>query len=258
MTTVARKEKASPIPQRVSRERQHQLLFEVTEEIRKSTREFTPQVVLDLDGTLLDNRPRTCAIMAQLANLWQKDHPTEAALLNSLDYRELDYLLVDSLEKHGIHDEALLEQALEHWQQHFFKDDYLGHDIPLDGASEFAWKCYDAGATLVYFTGRDLRNMALGSLASLRDCGFPIGVPGTEFVLKPEPSMSDSEFKRSVTPQMRRSGRVVAAFDNEPPNCNIFQDLFPATKIFLLDTQHLPGAPPLDSRVHVIGDFSMG
>jgi hypothetical protein len=176
-------------------------------------------------------------------------------MLRSVRYDALDYLLSDNLRLLGLSEDEHHTEALDYWKSRFFFDDLLAHDVPLAGAVEFATACYDAGATLVYFTGRDLPNMALGTYASLRDNGFPIGVPGTELVLKPDAQLSDEEFKRSVTPLLHRSGIVTAAFDNEPGNCNIFKELFPESDVFLVDTQHFPGAPALDPRAHVIADF---
>jgi hypothetical protein len=243
--------------QRLTRDRQAALLRGVVDRVTRAKKSVTPLIVFDLDGTLLDNRPRTCAIMGELAARWRESKPEQAGLLDRIRHDSLEYLLTDNLRSLGISADSDLAEAVEYWKSRFFYDALLGHDIPLDGAVQFARACYDAGGTLVYFTGRDLPNMALGTLASLRDNGFPIGVPGTELVLKPDPEMSDDEFKRTITPLLHRSGVVAAAFDNEPGNCNIFQELFPDTDVFLLDTQHLPGAPELDPKVHVIGDFGM-
>jgi hypothetical protein len=99
--------------------------------------------------------------------------------------------------------------------------------------------------------------MGLGSFRSLRDLGFPIGVPGTELVLKPDANMPDEAFKRLEAPKLARVGRVVAAFDNEPANCNTILAVNPGSDGVLLDTQHLPGAPPLDPGVRVVADFVM-
>ncbi len=245
------KRRHSPVP----RPRQLELLGGVIERIRAADKRCTPLVVFDLDGTLLDNRPRTCAILHELAERWAEQRPQQADRLRKARYEVLEYLLADNLKQLGVNDDAHLSEALEYWKSRFFFDELLCHDIPLAGAVAFSKACYDAGATLVYFTGRDLPNMALGTFASLRDHGFPIGVPGTELVLKPHAEMSDEEFKRSVTPLMKRSGVVTAAFDNEPGNCNIFKELFPETDVFLLDTQHFPGAPEMNPDVHVIADF---
>lgn len=249
--------KSTPPKQRLPRERQAELLRGVVERVRAADKRCTPLIVFDLDGTLLDNRPRTCAILHELAERWLSARPEHAELLRAAEHERLEYLLADNLRLLGIQDELAVNEALDYWKSRFFYDDLLYHDVPLDGSVGFAKACYDAGATLVYFTGRDLPNMALGTFASLRDHGFPIGVPGTELVLKPDAAMSDDEFKRTVTPLMHRSGVVTAAFDNEPGNCNIFQELFPETDVFLLDTQHFPGAPGMDPRVHVIADFGM-
>lgn len=248
---------ARPRHPRLPRDRQARLLRDVVQRVREADKSATPLVVFDLDGTLLDNRPRTCAILNELAERWREVMPEHARVLQRVRYDALDYLLADNLRGLGIEDDGAVAEALEYWKSRFFFDELLHHDIALDGAVDFAQACYGAGATLVYFTGRDLPNMALGTFASLRDRGFPIGVPGTELVLKPNAEMSDDDFKRSVTPLLHRSGLVTAAFDNEPGNCNIFQELFPETDVFLLDTQHFPGAPALDPRVHVIGDFDM-
>ena len=215
-----------------------------------------PLVVFDLDGTLLDNRPRSTAIMHELGSLWQARYPKHAEILRNARPDRIGYLFRENLRTFGVSDEAQLEEAIDFWKARFFSDDFLRHDRPTPGAVDFARACYEARATLVYLTGRNLPNMALGSLCSLRDLGFPIGVPGTELVLKPDPEMSDEAFKRGVTPELARSGELLAAFDNEPGHCNGFVACFPDAAVFLLDTQHLPGAPPLDPSVTVIANFA--
>jgi hypothetical protein len=111
---------------------------------------------------------------------------------------------------------------------------------------------------VVYFTGRDLPLMGVGSFRSLKDLGFPIGVIGAELVLKPEFNIPDETFKREEVTRLERLGEVIAAFDNEPANCNIFADSHPKADSVFLDTQHLPGAPRLHESVLVIPDFSVG
>ncbi len=240
---------------RIPRDRQAELLSAVIDRIESSVDKYPQVVVFDLDGTLLDNRPRSIAIMHELAASWQGRNPEEAQLLREADAETLAYLFEDNLRTLGVRDSRLLDEALDFWKARFFTDDFLLHDQPVDGAVEFASRCYEAGAILIYFTGRDLPNMALGSLASLRDLGFPIGVPGTQLVLKPDAQLRDDDFKRDFMPALRHSGQLVASFDNEPGNCNIFKNVFPEMESFLLDTQHLPGAPALRDDVHVIPDF---
>jgi hypothetical protein len=217
----------------------------------------TPVVVFDLDGTLMDNRPRTAVILQELGKELHAEAHSSAEVLAAARAEELAYLLGDTLQKLGVEHPELVARAEAFWKTRFFSDDYLKHDIAVDGAVRFAQACYDAGATIVYFTGRDLPLMGLGSFQSLRDLGFPIGVVGTELVCKPEASIPDETFKRSEGPKLLRIGRVVAAFDNEPGNCNAFVEMHPESDVVFVDTQHLPGAPPLHGRVSTVGDFVM-
>jgi hypothetical protein len=215
-------------------------------------------VVLDLDGTLFDNRPRTCAILHELAAEWDSPHPELAGRLRGAQPLELAYHVSDSLELLGVTKQDLVKEAFAFWRARFFADAHLHNDVEVPGAAAFARDCHDRGATLVYLTGRDLPMMGIGTFASLRDRGFPIGVAGTELVLKPTFEMPDSEFKRYEAPRVARVGTVIASFDNEPENCNLFAAQYPDADSVLVDTQHLDGAPPLDPRVSVIGDFLEG
>ena len=240
---------------RLPYQEQKTLLDRVVERCRANGKARTPVVVFDLDGTLMDNRPRTAMILRELGTLWRDRDPAAASKLEGAREDELAYLLTDSLTRLGITRTELVRDAEVFWRERFFTDGYLSHDVEVPGAAAFARDCYAAGGVLVYFTGRDLPLMGLGSFASLRDLDFPIGVPGTELVLKPDANMPDEAFKRMVGPSLARVGHVVAIFDNEPGNCNVLGTHFPDADAVLLDTQHLPGAPTLESRVHVIADF---
>ncbi len=240
---------------RLSQAEQKALLDDVVERCRVDGKARAPVVVFDLDGTLMDNRPRTAVILRELGELWRDRHPEVAQTLASAKSEHLAYLLTDTLSRLGVTKTELVREAEIFWRERFFTDSYLAHDVEVPGASAFARACYEAGGILVYFTGRDLPLMGIGSFASLRDLGFPIGLPGTELVLKPDAAMPDEAFKRMQGPALARVGKVVAIFDNEPGNCNILGEHFPEAHSVLLDTQHLPGAPPLDASVRTIADF---
>ncbi len=203
----------------------------------------------------MDNRPRTCAIVREFAETLRIREPAIAESLALAEPNHLAYLLSDSMAALGVHREDLVVELQAFWRDRFFSDPHLVHDVALPGAVRFAHECYEAGAILIYLTGRDLPLMGTGSFGSLRDLGFPIGVPGTELVLKPDASMPDEAYKRLEAPKLARVGRVVAAFDNEPGNCNTFRSHFPDAESVFIDTQHMPGAPPLAAEVSVIADF---
>lgn len=241
---------------RLAFEQQHALLHRIVDR-SKPDHAGSKVVVLDLDGTLMDNRPRTCAILHELGEAWVETHPRDAALLLATTPDDLEYLVRDTLVTLGVTLD-LHADVVAFWKSHFFADDHIRFDVALPGAVEFTRACYEQGAILTYFTGRDLPAMSVGSWKSLRDLGFPIGVPGTELVLKPAFEMPDHVFKREFGPRLARLGDVVAVFDNEPANCNTLLEQHPFAESVFVDTQHFPGAPPLDPRVHVVGDFAMG
>ena len=248
---------AAPVFPRLPAAQKASLLRRIIARCVRAPGAQTPVVVFDLDGTLMDNRPRTLAILRELSGQWESKDPQAAAKLRSASLTDLAYLLTDSLGNLGIHQSDLVAQAELFWRERYFGDDWLKHDVALDGSVAFAKACYEAGAILVYLTGRDLPMMGTGSFRSLRDLGFPIGVPGTELVCKPDAAMPDEAFKRLEAPKLARVGVVVAVFDNEPGNCNILLEQNADCDSIFVDTQHLPGAPPLDPKVQVIDDFDM-
>ena len=254
MATVSASGQA-PVYKRIPPGEQKALLERVIARSRPVNGEPTPVVVFDLDGTLVDNRPRTALILRELAAELRVEAHSSAARI-SAEAESLAYLLTETLQNLGVQHPELLARAETFWRERFFSDGYLKHDVAIAGAVTFAKACYAAGATLVYFTGRDLPLMSLGSFGSLRDLGFPIGVVGTELVLKPDARIADEAFKREEGPKIARIGRVIAAFDNEPGNCNAFLEMNPDSEVVFVDTQHLPGAPPLACGVHVVPDFA--
>lgn len=231
------------------------LLQSVIDRVRAQVAQSPAVVVFDLDGTLMDNRPRVVAILHELAVAWRDLHPEAAAACARASADDIGYGFVQNLLRLGVVDHALHEEGLAFWKARFFQDPHVKHDIEVTGARAYVKACYDAGAVVVYLTGRDLPNMALGSFASLRDLGFPIGVIGTELVVKPTFEMPDAEFKREVAPELRRLGQVVAVFDNEPANVNLFLEAHPEASGIFLDTQYAPDPPALDLRARVISSF---
>lgn len=214
-------------------------------------------VVFDLDGTVMDNRPRTAFILQELATELREEAHSAAEILATVRVESLAYLLTESLQRLGVEHPEVVSRAETYWKTRFFSDHYLKHDVEIAGSVELARACYEAGATIVYFTGRDLPMMSLGSFQSLRDLGFPIGIVGTELVCKADAKIPDEAFKREEAPKIARIGNVIAAFDNEPGNCNAFVEICPEADVVFVDTQHLPGAPALLPSVRIVPDLAM-
>ena len=240
-----------PLPHQIG------LLQQVLEQVSANAADGgpAPVVVFDLDATLYDNRTRTLTILMEYADEVADQVPDVAEALRSLTVERVYYLLSDTLRGCGLTQSDVVKDITSYWHERFFSDDYCSHDVPIDSAPEFVRACHETGATLVYLTGRDIPGMLLGTVASLREHGFPIGVAGVELVLKPDATMSDEAFKRNALPTLRRVGEVIAFFDNEPANCNLARNIFPEATVFLLETQSVPGAPDPDDGIQKITDF---
>ena len=218
----------------------------------------TPVVVFDLDATLYDNRPRTLEILMEYREEVVGTHAEIADALAKLTADRVEYLLSDTLRGCGIASAGLIADITRYWHERFFTDEYLQHDAALDGAPEYVRACHEVGGVVVYLTGRDIPGMFLGTVASLRDSGFPIGIAGTELVLKPDANLPDEAFKRGALPTLDRLGDIVSFFDNEPANCNLAKAMYPDCSVVLLETQKVPYAPDPAPDVQVVTDFRLG
>jgi hypothetical protein len=214
----------------------------------------TPVVVFDLDGTLFDNGPRTWQILVDFA-----EDQGDSALRRALDKMPrtgLPYLLGETLARVGAVDPALIQRCTAFWRQRFFTDEYQRYDEPVPGAVAFARASFDAGATVVYLSGRDAPGMLVGVAASLRQHGFPVGLAHTAIVLKHDFDTPDLDFKKDALKFIDSLGSVVASFDNEPANCNLFLARWPEATVGLVDTHHAPDPPALAAGVVTLPDFS--
>lgn len=233
------------------------ILQQVIDEVRLSyNKQERPMVIFDLEGTLLDNRPRHLHILKEYAQQeLRKARPQDAAKIDNLQLYQVQYLLTDTLTSIGVTDPAVVNNAAVFWAERFFKDEYLKHDTPTPGSVTFVRTLYSNGARIVYLTGRDQPRQLMGTIKALRDNGFPIGIQGTELIMKPTMQTQDAVFKQQVTNYLRHYGKVVASFDNEPANANVFKRAFADAKVIIYAAPHSPNPPPLVPGVTPLAAF---
>ncbi|MEL6548172.1 MAG: HAD hydrolase-like protein [Myxococcota bacterium] len=244
------------LPQTASAQSDGRLL-QVLDNVRTAyNKQQRPMVIFDLDGTIFDNRTRTLKILQEYADKeLQSVRPEAAAAIKALTKDRVSYGLSDTLNSAGVTEEAVVNNAAVFWSERFFKDDYLKYDEPVDGVVNYVRTLYSNGARIVYLTGRDAPRQLIGTVKSLRDKGLPIGIQGTELIMKPTSQTQDAIFKQQVTNYLRHYGRVVATFDNEPANANVFRRAFPSATVVAFDAPHSPNPPPLLPDVQKVGSF---
>jgi hypothetical protein len=207
-------------------------------------------VVLDLDSTLLDNRPRQARIL--------QDYGRVAGLPALLEARPEHWQGWDlevALANAGLSPAEIAAHARparRFWAEWFFTSAYCRLDGAIPGAAEFVRALARTGARLAYVTGRPAR-MRDGTLHVLRREGFPPpDGDRVRLLMKDDLALGDDAWKEVAAARVERIGPVAAAFDNEPAHVNLYARRWPGALVVHLDTDHsarpievLPGIPAI-------------
>jgi len=182
-------------------------------------------VVLDLDSTLLDNRPRQVAILrawaaregiVELEGLWP--------------HHLQDWDLERTIRRAGVPAarRAELERAAKQaWRREFWTPAAMVHDLPLPGAARFVRRLHAAGAVVAY-VGRRTEHAEV-SRAALERFGFPVG-ERARLVLDDVPGGGRDEGGRAraaTLDAVAALGEVAAAFENEGPKVDALRERWP-------------------------------
>jgi beta-phosphoglucomutase-like phosphatase (HAD superfamily) len=239
------------MPSRARRERQREIL----EAVLRTAAARAPDgvCVFDLDSTVLDNRPRQARILADYGRT-----AGEPRLFDAGPEHFQGWDLAAALGNAGLAEEEVrvhLAPFRRFWSEWFFTSAYCRLDAPVPGAPEFLRAVRDAGARVVYVTGRP-RSMRDGTLAAFRRAELPLP-DGAQVVLlmKDAPELLDDAWKRRACETLSRLGPVVAVFDNEPAHVNQYAERWPDALAVHLDTDHSGRPVEVLPRIPSIGDF---
>lgn len=200
-----------------------------------------PLVVFDLDSTLFSTAPRNLRILHEFAEAEAARRPEIVEITATIGLDEMGWNIHESLARRGVSDEALLEQLRGFWHERFFTDDYCFVDTPMPGAPTYVTACHQKGALIYYLSGRHVGGMELGTVRALTEHAFPFWSGRCVVHLKPSFDMADKAFKDEALVDIRSyQGEVVATFENEPGNANLFAAAFPDALHFLLETVTSP------------------
>jgi haloacid dehalogenase-like hydrolase len=204
-------------------------------------RDRLPLVVFDLDSTLFSTARRNLSILEEFVRSAAPRRPELEGILSTIGIDDMGWSIRESLERRGVHDAALLEELRAFWHARFFTDEYCALDEPTPGAVEFVTACHQRGALIYYLSGRHVGGMELGTVRALARHHFPYWRGRCAVHLKPSFDMEDRAFKDDALADIRSyHGTVVATFENEPANANLFVRAFPEALHFLLDTVTSP------------------
>jgi len=210
-----------------------------------------PVIVFDLDSTLFNTSGRHLAIVQAFA----EQQPAVAEVVSTLGLDDFGWHVDAPLARRGVA-ETHLVALRAFWFERFFHDDWVGHDLAQKGGPEFVQEVHREGALVYYLTGRDVGGMARGTAQALLSQGYPFFTGRTVLHLKPHFDLDDVVFKDQATADIRsHGGQVVATFENEPGNANLFLDNFPQANHFLIGKVRSPTSPQPRPEIIEIADF---
>lgn len=219
-------------------------------------RDVLPIVVFDLDSTLFSTAARNFRILAEFVETHGRGDARLSSIFATLREQDMGWNVRDDLQRRGFDDEVLLRRLRGFWASRFFSDRYLLYDRPVPGAVEYVHACHDRGALVYYLTGRHVGGMEVGTVRALTQHGFPFWRGRCVLHLKPSSEMGDRAFKDDALADVRSyRGEVVATFENEPGNANMFARGFPRALHFLMLTIHSPDAEPPAPELVACKDF---
>lgn len=217
-------------------------------QIVERTRELLDQgqrglVVFDLDSTLFDVGPRLERILYEFAEIPenQRRFPEQIQHFRNIRVERGDWGIKQALIRAGLdgHHPEFQEKVRDFWREKFFSNEYLVFDKPYPGAVEYVQSLSQAGAEIVYLTGRDVHRMGEGSRQTLLHWNFPLDNQRSHLVLKPHQSMKDSLFKRDWLAQVNSEKfKEIWFFENEPVNIHLVLESLPHVQVIFFDSTH--------------------
>jgi len=213
-------------------------------------------VVFDLDSTLFDVSPRVERILLDFAAipLHQKRFPEQVRFFKHIKTLRSDWGFEAALKRAGLdgHHPEFQEALRAYWQKHFFSNHYLQFDDIYEGALDFVQAVDQAGARIVYLTGRDIERMGTGSREILLQWGFPLH-ENAELVLKPHRSMDDAQFKTDYFVEADKEGyEKIYFFENEPVNLRHLQQFCPHVEMIFFSSTHAGKVEPPEDIPHIM------
>jgi hypothetical protein len=222
---------------------EEQVLREVADRVSKAKKEGNkPLLLLDLDSTLYEVGWRTLFILKEWTHsAASSEFGRVRERLDGVELRHVGYSIKDTFSALGLSpsDPEVLgarDSAKTFWAERFFTSEYLAHDRPYEGAAGFVRKLHEIGAELIYLTGRDEPGMGEGTRTNLVRDGFPWNTERTHLLLKPDFEQDDLLHKKNAADYVRRQGKLVASFENEPLNLVALYEIFPDAMHVFVET----------------------
>ncbi len=218
-------------------------------------------VLFDLDSTLFNLGRRNQQILGDFLRTldvvplhWHRLY-AELGRHNHEYFFEKTFLRIFkswNAEKATEWNEDLMREFMPFWEKRFFSNWPLFYDEPYPGAVDFVSAFARAGFEIIYLTGRDRPGGQGGTIGAIKKWNFPWNLQSHLF-MKPAKILPDLEFKAQVSDVIRSRFDLVLSIDNEPENCVMFAEKFPAAEVVFFHSIMSKRVPRKDYR-QVLGE----
>lgn len=197
----------------------------------------TPRVVFDIDDTLADTRARTLAIAHAF------DAANGTSHFASLTLDQVDFPAAAMTQKMGL--PASVARSFDRfWQPRFFDPAAMKDDAPIASTIAIARAATEAGAEVVYLTGRP-EEQRTATLAELERLGLPPPRSGQLSMFQPG---DGADFKTERLARWKSEGQNLSLFLTESrSDIASAQRRVPGLPVVLFDSPlERDSAPPAD------------
>ncbi len=217
--------------------------------------------VFDLDSTLFDVSPRIQKILEDLRDRPEtlEKYPEIIPYLKQVRTHRTDWgikaALIRAFEKTSPPPAMFHHEARDFWAQHFFSNEYLHFDHPVEGAVDFVNTLHKMGVEIAYLTGRDWLRMGPGTVEVLKKWNFPTPDDSTaesqvRLAMKSIQGADDSVFKSGWFDSIKQHDYSrLLFFENEPKILHSVRQNHPEIEIFFMETTHSGKAEPDDNWI---------
>lgn len=196
-------------------------IFKRIEQVKAQGRQ--PVVMVDLDETLYDFRPRNRAVYLTWAEENAKNVHFARVLSSSplLLSQRSPFDMAKILDSSGVsYDQEEIEALISYWQTYSQSNNWVHLDQPFPHSVEMLNALYSAGTKIIYMTSR-FENMREGTEGNLVRDGFPLKEQGCPLIMRVSPRSQQVAWQLKVNALQRvmledPQVELVATIDNEP------------------------------------------
>lgn len=215
-------------------------LLTVSEFVKKHAADEKVAVIFDLDSTLFEVSSRTQAILQRLGehSEFKSKFETASETLRTIEVLPTDWGIKSLLTRYqSLASSELISHVRDFWRRHFFSSHFLDQDEMHPYANEYVRHLAELGAEIYYLTGRPAGSMRPGTVAALKNHGFPLSSEA-HLLMKPTEVETDEHFKTVVLKELAPRFNHVWFFENEPVIIDEVRAVLPQIKFVFVDTIH--------------------